>query len=177
MGRKRQVTVQEEARQEQPAREPEKATQEPPRAEGPAPEPPKDDGAPRAKLSDVIRAALGALGNEATTAEVKNWISREYPGYLYNQDSLASSLSTLKKKLAGAVLAERPRQTVSRPSPLVPPAPTVDDLLRVKQVADENGGVEELLKAVQAVSDLANDVGGIETLLKCLVTLHKLIGR
>jgi hypothetical protein len=42
-------------------------------------------------------------------------------------------------------------------------------------MADNNGGIEGLLRTVQTVHDLGAEVGGMDKLLRCLEMLHELI--
>jgi hypothetical protein len=128
------------------------------------------------KLADVVRQALGQLGTEAPAGDVRNWIGRNYPGYSYNDTTLGTTLSNQRKKLreaaGSAIIAARVAKTaLAGPSTV----PTGEDLLKVKRMADKNGGIEGLLRTVQTVHDLGAEVGGMDKLLRCLEMLHELI--
>jgi hypothetical protein len=134
------------------------------------------DGKDGPKLADVVRQALGQLGTEASAGDVRNWIGRNYTGYSYNDTTLGTTLSNQRKKLreaaGSAIIAARvPKTTLPGPSSV----PSGDDLLKVKRMADNNGGIEGLLRTVQTVHDLGAEVGGIDKLLRCLEMLHDLI--
>jgi hypothetical protein len=139
-------------------------------------------------LSGVIVKALETIGTEATTAAVKEWIGVHYPGVKTDVASFQSTLSVKRKKLRGGASA-RPKTRKPRMKKAVAPRKppkttagpatsqlTLADLLKIKAVADEQGGVEGLLKAVQAVRAVADQVGGLEKLLGCLEVLQKLSG-
>jgi hypothetical protein len=53
-------------------------------------------------------------------------------------------------------------------------APTVAELLAVKKLAAERGGVEDFLGFVEQVESAANEVGGLDRLRECLSALQKL---
>jgi hypothetical protein len=139
-------------------------------------------------LSGAIVKALDTIGAEAATAAVKEWIGAQYPGVKTDVASFQSTLSVKRKKLRGGAPAKtktrKPRMAkaaapVKTPIPSAGSAktePTLTDLLKVKIVADEQGGVEGLLKAVQAVRNVAHQVGGLEKLLGCLEALQQLSG-
>src|SRR5262245_35284898 len=128
------------------------------------------------KLADVVRQALGQLGTEASAGDVRNWVGRNYPGYSYNENTLGTTLSNQRKKLreaaGSAIIAARvPKAALPGPSTV----PSGDDLLKVKRMADKNGGIEGLLGTVQTVHDLGAEVGGMDKLLRCLEMLNELI--
>jgi hypothetical protein len=134
------------------------------------------DGKDGPKLADVVRQALGQLGTEASAGDVREWISRNYHGYTYNETTLGTTLSNQRKKLreasGSAIIATRVGKAALPGSSSVPSG---EDLLKVKRIADKNGGIEELLKTVQTVHDLGAEVGGMDKLLRCLEMLHELI--
>jgi hypothetical protein len=137
--------------------------------------PEQGDGKEGPKLADVVRQALGQLGTEASAGDVRNWIGRNYTGYSYNDTTLGTTLSNQRKKLresaGSAIIAARvPKTTLPGPSSV----PTGEDLLKVKRMADKNGGIEGLLRTVQTVHDLGAEVGGMDKLLRCLEMLHEL---
>jgi hypothetical protein len=135
-------------------------------------------------LSEVIRKALAQLGTDASGPDVKEWIGRNYQGMTYNDSTFNSTLSTQRKKL-------RESDSSSTPAPAPSPAlsksqrataahlptviPTGEDLVKVKKIADQQGGIDELLKQVQTVHDLAAEVGGADKLLRCLEMLHEIV--
>jgi hypothetical protein len=128
------------------------------------------------KLADVVRQALGQLGVDASGSGVKQWIARNYPGYTYNESTFGTTFSTQRKKLREAsgsaiIRAARPALPGAVPSSV----PSGEDLLKVKRIADANGGIEELLKTVQMVHGLGAEVGGMDKLLRSLEMLHELI--
>jgi hypothetical protein len=64
-----------------------------------------------------------------------------------------------------------PKAALAGPSSV----PSGEDLLKVKRMADKNGGIEGLLRTVQTVHDLGAEVGGMDKLLRCLEMLNELI--
>jgi hypothetical protein len=139
-------------------------------------------------LSGAIVKALETIGTDAATSAVKEWIGVQYPGVDLGASSFQTTLSLKRKKLRGGVPAKpktrkprlaKPVAVVKAPRAASGPAstePTLTDLLKVKTVSDEQGGIEGLLKAVQAVRAVANQVGGLEKLSGCLEALQKLSG-
>jgi hypothetical protein len=139
-------------------------------------------------LSGAIVKALETIGTEAATAAVKEWIGAQYPGVDTAASSFQTTLSLKRKKLRGGASAKpKTRKTrVAKPvaekkapkaaSGAASSEPTLTDLLKIKGFADEQGGVEGLLKAVQAVRAVADQVGGLEKLSGCLEALQKLSG-
>ena len=128
------------------------------------------------KLADVVRQGLGQLGTEASAGDVRNWIGRNHPGYSYNENTFGTTLSNQRRKLreaaGSAIIAARaPKTVLAGPSSV----PSGEDLLKVKRMADTNGGIEGLLRTVQTVHDLGAEVGGMDKLLRCLEMLHELI--
>ncbi len=124
------------------------------------------------KLAEVVRQGLNALGVDSSVSDVKPWIAKHYPGLDYNEGTLTTTLSNQKKAMKGAGGdggASKGRK--------VPPDSEVtgDDLLAVKRMADETGGVEALMGQVQQVRELADEVGSFEKLVKCLDTLNTLL--
>jgi hypothetical protein len=139
-------------------------------------------------LSGAIVKALETIGTEAATAAVKEWIGAQYPGVDTAASSFQTTLSLKRKKLRGGAPAKLKTRKPRKAKTIAPvkapkatsgptsPEPTLTDLLKVKAVADEQGGVEGMLKAVQAVRAVANQVGGVEKLSGCLEALQKLSG-
>jgi hypothetical protein len=137
-------------------------------------------------LSGAIVKALETMGADAETPAVKAWITQNYPGFDVGAASFQSTLS-LKRKAAREGDATTPRKKAaapaSKPGPKPKPVavvasaePTLSDLLRVKEAADGQGGVDALLKAVQSVRVVADQVGGIDKLAASLEALQKLGG-
>jgi hypothetical protein len=125
------------------------------------------------KLAEVVRQGLNALGVDSSVSDMKPWIARHYPDLEYNEGTLSTTLSNQKKALKGA--GGDGGTPKGRRGPAGPEV-TANDLLAVKRIADESGGVEALMGQVQQVRDLADRVGSFEKLVSCLETLNKLIG-
>src|SRR5262249_8712273 len=119
-------------------------------------------------LSQAIREALKADGIRAAVGDVEMWIKRRYPKLQFSRQTLSSTLSTQRKKMMEemGLLPDK--------GGLEGSGPTVDDLMRVKQMAAARGGVEELMSLVQRVEDVAKEVGGLDRLKKSLDTLKSL---
>jgi hypothetical protein len=139
-------------------------------------------------LSGAIVKALETIGTDATTAAVREWIGVHYPGVDTAASSFQTTLSVKRKKLRGGAPAKKKTRKTRKAKAIPPvkatravagpasPEPTLTYLLKVKTVADEQGGVEGLLKAVRAVRAVADQVGGLEKLSRCLEALQKLSG-
>jgi hypothetical protein len=112
-------------------------------------------------LTNAIRAALADLGIHATKPKVKEWITRVYPTVSYKDSTFNSSLSSIRKKLKGD-------------HDDVDGEPTVNDLLRVKEMADAIGGVDQVVSLLDKVDSFAKKVGGLGRLRQCLAGLKKL---
>lgn len=54
------------------------------------------------------------------------------------------------------------------------PALSIDDLLKVKSIAEEAGGIKEIEKSIQALEGLAEQVGGLDRLKRGLAALQRL---
>ncbi len=143
--------------------------------------------APTHKMADVLRKALEANGVEASTDVVRNWIAGNYPGWSYNVDSFASSLSGQRKKMRGGSSDDsasspglftptttRARTTVAAQTTS---EPSLSDLFAVQALAMQSGGVDACLKLVEQVATLAEQAGGMDKLQKCLAALAKLTGK
>src|SRR5262249_28484886 len=105
------------------------------------------DGKDGPKLADVVRQALGQLGTDASAGDVRNCIGRNSTGYRDNDPPLGTTLSHQRQKLGeaagSAIIAARvPKAALPGPSTV----PTGEDLLKVKRMADKNGGIEGLLR-------------------------------
>ncbi len=112
-------------------------------------------------LAEAIRSAICDLGVYASPPKVKEWITRYHPALHFKDSTFNSSLSSIRKKL---------RTDNDSPNG----EPTVHDLLRVKEIADANGGLTELVALLEKVDTLANKVGGIGRLRQCITGLQKL---
>lgn len=162
----------------------------------PAPEPAKDqgkdakddqgdeqEGGTRARtgLSPAIRAGLTQLGADVDTAALKAWITTHYPGMDTTSPSFGSTLSTIRKKMGGAPLRTRASAPsgptlFSSPTSSQTATPTLEDLLRVAQIAKDHGGIGELRQLVASVDDLAQRVGGLDRLRAALDGLDRMSG-
>src|SRR5262249_57796556 len=90
-------------------------------------------------------------------------------GFSSNDATRGTARSNQRKKLreaaGSAIIAARaPKAALPGPSTV----PTGEDLLKVKRMADKNGGIEGLLRTGQTVHDLGAEVGGMDNLLRCL---------
>lgn len=132
----------------------------------------QDSARPRTGLADALRHALTNLGVEAETGEIRNHILHHFPDIDTSTPSFGSSLSGMRKKMRGGGNeggGRGQRFASSRPN-----VSTIEDLKTVKRIAAERGGVEELLRQVQDITDLASEVGGFDRLRKALEDLHDL---
>src|SRR5829696_3637227 len=133
-------------------------------------------------LAGAVETALSTLGAEAETAAIRQWVAANYPTVDINAPSFQSTLSAKRKKARGG----SPRRKGGKPTGAArtgatgaPPAarqsttaePTLSDLLRAKEAADAQGGVEGLLRAVETVRGAAEKVGGLEKLSRSLEAL------
>jgi hypothetical protein len=112
-------------------------------------------------LAEVIRSALCDLGVYTSPAKVKEWITRHHATLRFKESTFNSSLSSIRKKLktdTNGINGE----------------PTVNDLLKVKEMADANGGIGEIIALLDKVDNLAKRVGGIGRLRQCIAGLQKL---
>jgi hypothetical protein len=131
------------------------------------PSPPEPPAAPARNKSSItlaaaIRQSLADLGVEASKPDVSGWIKAHHPSLEVKDGTLNSSLSSIRKKLRGDA------RTGSRSEP------TVHELMRVKDLAAERGGVDELLALVNQVGGLAEKFGGLHRLRECLEAMKKL---
>jgi hypothetical protein len=143
-------------------------------------------------LAGAVESALSTLGAEAETPAVRQWVSANYPTVDVNAPSFQSTLSVKRKKARGGVSSRgngrkkggrregATRTAATRTTPVArtstAPEPTLSDLLRAKEAADAQGGVEGLLKAVETVRAAAERVGGLENLSRSLEALRQLAG-
>jgi hypothetical protein len=116
---------------------------------------------PSGTLADAIRAALDVVGDDASKKAVSNWIKEHHPNLTFKESTLNSSLSSIRKKLKGE----------TGPSGQ---EPTINELLKVKQLAEEQGGVDHLLAQIEKVDTLARKLGGLPRLRRCLEGLKRL---
>src|SRR5262245_58760430 len=83
---------------------------------------------PPVSLSQAIREALKDAGVRAAVGDVEAWIKRKYPKLQFSRQTLSSTLSTQRKKMLEEMGLLPVRGGVEG-------GPTVDDLMRVKQMA------------------------------------------
>src|SRR5262245_55612027 len=118
------------------------------RAAGPEAPAARANGKP-VTLAGAVEAALSALGPEAETPAVRQWITSNYPTIDVSAPSFQSTLSVKRKKArGGAVNKERGGQGARRKAATgaqrgagAAAEPTLSDLLRAKEAADAQGGV------------------------------------
>ena len=132
-------------------------TPEPPPSPAPMAPP-----SPSLTLADAIRGALDDLGVDSSRSEVEGWIKAKYPSMQYKDATLNSSLSNIRKKLREGGNGPAGGQT------------TLNDLLKVKVLADEQGGVDGLLAQIEKMESLAAKAGGLSRLRQCLTALKKI---
>ncbi len=149
-------------------------------SEATAPAPPVQPLAgERPSMAEAIRQSLAALGLDKETTHYLDWVIGRWPGLVASEASFNTALSQQRKKARGEGGAGAKTTTplgwrTSGPLPGSPPS--VDDLMRVKKIADEQGGVFDLLGMVKTVQGLADEVGGIDRLRRCLEVLFDLTG-
>ncbi|MFM7151233.1 MAG: hypothetical protein ACKO23_15455, partial [Gemmataceae bacterium] len=121
-------------------------------------------------LSAIIKIALDKFGHTVPASDVISWISKEYPKFHYNSNTLNSTLSNLKKKRRTELgLPDPTRKTSTKNG-----APNLEELIHVKNYIDANGGLEKIHEHLQIIDAIASKVGGIERFRKCLEGLNKL---
>jgi hypothetical protein len=124
-------------------------------------------------LAGAIRQSLAELGIKADKGQVGDWIRKNHPSLTFKEATLSSSLSNVKKELrgnGGKAPSGRGRRARSAGEP------TLTDLFRVKDLAEERGGVEQVRGQIDQVLELAGKVGGLERLQRCLSALKTLHG-
>jgi hypothetical protein len=122
---------------------------------------PNSHGSSPPSLAEVIRSAICDLGVYASPSKVKEWIAKYHPTLRFKESTFNSSLSSIRKKFKAD--SDSPNGE-----------PTVNDLLRVKEIADTNGGIAELVALLEKLDTLASKVGGIGRLRQCITGLQKL---
>jgi hypothetical protein len=128
----------------------------------PAPSPPLHPAPLSISISDAIRAALDDLGVEANKNDVEGWIKAKHPSLKYKESTLNTTLSNIRKKLRGDGNGSSG------------PQPTLNDLLKVKKLAEEQGGVDDLIARIEKMETVAAQVGGVNRLRQCLAALKKI---
>jgi hypothetical protein len=116
---------------------------------------------PAPPLAVILRSAVADLGVQATPAKVKDWINSHYPTLCFKDSTFNSSLSSIRKKFKADTDGLNGE-------------PTVNDLLKVKEMADADGGIAGLVALLDKVDTLAKKVGGIARLRQCITGLQKL---
>jgi hypothetical protein len=132
-------------------------------------------GKDQESLAEVVRKAFAGVGPEADNEAVRGWIARNYPGREFNPGTLNNTISAQRSRLKreGSVASV---EALSTPRQSATPGydPTRSELLRVLEIARQQGGVSKLGKLVQAVKQLADQVGGLDRLAVCLDALEEL---
>jgi hypothetical protein len=113
-------------------------------------------------LAEAIRVAYQKLGLDADKDSVVEHIKKNYPHIQYKESTLNSSLSSIRKKLKG--------ETGSSPTAGL----TVKELMAVKNLAEQEGGVDRLLADIEKVEGLARRYGGVGRLRSYLTSLKDL---
>ncbi len=121
-----------------------------------------------------IRADLMRDGREPKPAEiyeVYRTTKHSSGDKTKDMNAINSNLVTVRKREPGP--AGRKLQAGSPPAPS---GPTVEDLLKVKELADQYEGINKMASMVSEVERLAAQVGGLDKLKACLDALNKLLG-
>jgi hypothetical protein len=110
-------------------------------------------------LADAIRTAFQDLGEDAEKDAVARWIKQQHPSLKYKDTTFNSSFSSIRKKLRGDVPTS---------------ALTVNELMKVKDMAKEEGGVDKLIALLDKVDAIGKKVGGVPRLRSALRGLKRL---
>ncbi len=136
------------------------------------------DGAKNKK--DAIRLIREKLRNDRGGEDVKPAdIYEEYQHTKWSVKDRTKDLNTINTNLTGlrkeegtAGTGRRGRHSAKEDQS----EPTLSDLLRVKEQAKEQGGVEAMAEQVAKVAEWAKEFGGVENLNRCLDALRQLSG-
>jgi hypothetical protein len=131
---------------------------------------------PPRKLADVIREAFTALGKgaDATTAEVTEWITATYPDLELKDASINSTCSKVRHELTTGENGPAKKAKGGSTATTTLPLNFINDMIAIKVVAEEHGGVDSLLERVKGVADIASKFGGVDNLCFVLEAIQKL---
>lgn len=145
--------------------------------------------APRGYRAELIRELLEAHPGAGNQELAKLFLDRMHDkGYREDKPMLtiaqlfSQSKSTARKKAAagttvggGSADGSGPHRYTSKP--LTRSEPTLSDLMRVKDIADERGdSITDLAEQVTSIEQMAEEVGGLSMLKQCLQALARLSG-
>lgn len=122
-------------------------------------------------MAEMARKALIAMGVDVSSRDIREWVTRNHPGWQINKDKFKQAIYFQRRSMKDK-FPDLPGFHMKQSSS---PDPTCDDLLKAKCLADRYGGIDPLLKQVQAVSKIGAAVGGVERLQRCLETLQRLM--
>ena len=122
-------------------------------------------GAKELTLSGVATEALNARGIDSGRSDVAEWIKETYPDFRYNQNTLASTLSAVRRKMRGGAPAPGRRGRSAEP--------TLQELRDVKAAVQEYGGVKAFRQQLGPVIALIDKVGSVTRLTACLAALDE----
>src|SRR4051812_42247637 len=106
---------------------------------------PASQNAAPVSLTQAIREALGELGLDAPVSDVTDWLSAKYPQLTYNRVTMVSSLALLRQKQ---------RRTAWEAWASSGDSPSLEVLKRVKEMADERGGLEKVAGLIEQVDEM-----------------------
>src|SRR4051794_35479252 len=116
---------------------------------------PASQNATPVSLAQAIREALAELGLDATVSDVADWLSAKYPQVTFNRVTMVSSLAMHRQKQ---------RRTAWEGWASSGDSPSVEEVKRVKQMADERGGLEKVASMIQQIDEMAMAAGGFDKL-------------
>jgi hypothetical protein len=116
-------------------------------------------------LSGVATEALNARGIDAGRSEVAAWIKETYPDFRYNENTLASTLSAVRRKMRGGAPAPGRRGRSAELS--------LQELRDVKALVQEYGGVKGFRQQMGPVIEAIGKVGSVGRLELCLAALEE----
>lgn len=121
---------------------------------------------PQAKLPTLSAAVKECFESnpDAKLKDLRVFLATNYPTLPVNEKTLSATASALRRKLG----------TKSAVIRAASDSPTLDDLLHVRALAEEEGGIDALRDRISSLLEMAKELGGIERLLLCLDGLVKL---
>lgn len=142
-------------------------------------EPEVETGLNKAK---IIRDYLQEVGvHNANIADLRNWIHKRFPGASFGDAGMRTTLSQQRKRLLGNESAimrpSKPMGVIRAATRFSPDSLSYGNLAAVKEKAEQfEGGfdLDALADQVEKVAELASAVGGIENLLKAIQALRDL---
>src|SRR5262245_4232612 len=102
---------------------------------------------------------------DAPVSDVADWLSAKYPQLTYKRVTMVSSLALLRQKQ---------RRTAWEGWASSGDSPSVEELKRVKQMADERGGLVKVASLIEQVDEMVKAAGGYDKLKAAVASLLKL---